>query len=141
MNGTRSRRSWHRLVIVLFLTLGVVVMHGAIEGFDDTEAHAIMVGSDPSQLSTMALTAAPMPVPGPDQPSHRHDPCHAVGEICCLSALPCFMPRQLLALIVMALALIGMAPTPLEPGFVFAHLNRPALRHPPNLFAICVLRT
>ena len=137
MSGGRSvRGSWGRLLIVLFLAFGVAVMYadaGLLGTFGSQEVRAV-TGHD---YEPMATTSG---VPDPAKPTTPVEPCHHVGpEVCCVSALPLSVPRQLLALMVLAVAVVvGASQAQLLGRAMLARLDSP--RSPPDLSALCVLR-
>jgi hypothetical protein len=141
MSRTRSPDSgWHYVLVILFVALGVAVMHTDSAGFGG-------VGSDGHDAVVAHGQAHPAPTatastsPGPAEPTAPADPCHAVGGVCCLSALPASVPRQLLAL--MALAIAVVTGTTQVPSLQRALMAVQGLdhRHPPDLSVLGVLRT
>jgi hypothetical protein len=146
MSRTRSPDSgWHYVLVILFVALGVAVMHTESAGFGAVGSH----GHDAVAAHGQAHPAPPRPAPmlaaatspGPAEPTAPADPCHAVGGVCCLSALPASVPRQLLAL--MALAIAVVTGTTQVPSLQRALMAVQGLdhRHPPDLSVLCVLRT
>jgi Family of unknown function (DUF6153) len=129
--------SWHYVLAVLFVTLGVALMHASsCGGFTGAESHDALTVIDQDHPDPMA-TATTSPDPDPSAPV---DPCHKNGEACCLSAPPSSAPQQLLALMVLAATVVIDATlVPLLQRVLMAHQGSHQ-RHPPDLSALCVLR-
>jgi hypothetical protein len=67
-------------------------------------------------------------MPRPNDPATPTDRCHTVSKACCVSALPTAPPRQLFALIALAIAVgIGTTQLPLvRRGPILGDGRRPA---------------
>lgn len=80
-------------------------------------------------------------MPGPAGPPAPADPCHAASQACCVSALPTPAPRQWIALLVLAIAVvIGATQVPILQRASMLRLGI-GWRPPSDLAALCVLRT
>jgi hypothetical protein len=125
------------VLFVLLLALVVVVMHancGNMTGPDPHDALAVVGQTHSEPMATTSVLPA-------DEPSIPADPCHATGGgACCLSALLPAAPRQLLALMGLAIAVVvGAMRLPCLQGVQMAHQSS-RQRHPPDLSTLCVLR-
>ena len=136
MSGGRSGRgSWGRLLIVLFLAFGVAVMHAdaGLLGAPSSQEASAVTGHNHEPMATTSGVPDPAKATAPIEPCH-----HVAPEVCCVSALPSSVPRQLLALTVLAIAVvIGASQAPLGRAML-GRLDSP--RSPPDLSALCVLR-
>jgi hypothetical protein len=141
MSRTRSPDSgWHYVLVILFVALGVAVMHTDSGGFGGVGSHGHDAVATHGQAHPAPMATASTS-PGPVEPTAPADPCHAVGGVCCLSALPASVPRQLLALMALAIAVvIGTTQVPLLQRALMA-VQGLDHRHPPDLSVLCVLRT
>jgi hypothetical protein len=135
MSGTRTgRRSWLYALAALLVVLAIAAMHADL----GVSAHGS--GSDEAVVSHSHDPAA-VPMPEPVDPMAPADPCHAASQACCVSALPTPVLRQWIALLVLGIAVvIGAMQVPLLPR---PSMLRPGIgwRPPPDLAALCVLRT
>ena len=137
MSTTRARRrGWLYAVAALFVVLGVAAMHA--------DPGVLISASHPHEAVAVARQGdgpAAAPLPGPADPTGPTDPCHAASQACCVSALPTSVPRQWIPLLMVALAVVLGAT--LAPLLQRASRLRSGIggRPPPDLTALCVLRT
>ena len=133
MSGTRTaRRNWRYAVAALLVVLGVAAMHADLDVLADPG-----VSHDAEIAASHSHDQAA--VPTPVDPTPPADPCHAASQACCVAALPTPAPRQWIALLVLAVV-IGAMQVPLLQR---ASKLRSGIgwRPPPDLAALCVLRT
>jgi Family of unknown function (DUF6153) len=119
----------------VLVVLGVAAMHadwGVFTSASVSHEAVAVAGHGHAPAASM---------PGPADPTTPADPCHAARSACCVSALPTSAPRQSIALLVMAIAVVvGATQVPLlRRGSTL----RPGIgwRPPPDLAVLCVLRT
>ena len=137
MSTTRAgRRSWLFVLAAVLVVLGVAAMHA--------DAGVLTSASAPHEAVAVASHGngpAAAPLPGPADPTGPTDPCHTASQACCVSALPTSAPRQWIPLLMVALAVI--LGSTLAPLLQRASRLRSGIggRPPPDLTALCVLRT
>jgi hypothetical protein len=137
MRTTRARRrGWLYAVAAMLVVLGVAAMHA--------DPGVLISASHPHEAVAVARQGdgpAAAPLPGPVDPMGPTDPCHAASQACCALAQPTSAPRQWIALLAVALAVvIGATQVPVLQR---ASMLRPGIgwRPPPDLTALCVQRT
>jgi hypothetical protein len=137
VSGTRTgRRSWLYALAALLVVLGIAAMHADLGVFADASgSHEATIAVSPTR------DPAAVPMPGPAGPTAPADPCHTAGQACCVSALPTPAPRRGIVLLVLAVAVVIGAPQ--VPLLQRGSMLRPGIgwRPPPDLAALCVLRT
>ena len=137
MSTTRARRrGWLYAVAAMLVVLGVAAMHA--------DPGVLISASHPHEAVDVARQGdgpAAAPLPGPADPTGPTDPCHAASQACCALAQPTSAPRQRIAQLAVALAVvIGATQVPVLQR---APMLRPGIgwRPPPDLTALCVQRT
>ena len=134
MRGPRSsQHRWYYVLAALLIALRVAVMHANPAGLSGIDAHDEVAHDHEARTSVSVM-------PAPAQPVAPIDPCHAVSAACCVLAMPSPAPRQLLALMALAIAVVtGLSVVPrLQRASVAA--RGVSWRPPPDLSALCLLR-